>query len=118
MTSSDRDRKDPNTEPSTSQPEETSEQKRRRKNRESRNLDDALEETFPASDPVSPFIPAKASDDDDRAEKRGGDPRRHPAPGYSPDEPDPHAKPPKGPGEGRPDEHQNRPWRKPGRANG
>ena len=26
------------------------------------NLDEALEETFPASDPVSPFVPAKAPD--------------------------------------------------------
>ena len=30
-----------------------------RRHRES-NLDEALEETFPASDPVSPFVPAKA----------------------------------------------------------
>lgn len=27
-----------------------------------RNQDEALEETFPASDPVSPFIPAKPRD--------------------------------------------------------
>lgn len=30
-----------------------------RKNKESENQDEALEETFPASDPVSPFVPAK-----------------------------------------------------------
>jgi hypothetical protein len=33
--------------------------RRQRKNKESDNQDAALEETFPASDPVSPFIPAK-----------------------------------------------------------
>lgn len=31
-----------------------------RKQKESENQDEALEETFPASDPVSPFVPAKA----------------------------------------------------------
>lgn len=51
-----RDRKDPKPVPPAT---ETPEQKDRRKRKESRNLDDALEETFPASDPVSPFIPAK-----------------------------------------------------------
>lgn len=30
-----------------------------RKRRESENQDHSLEETFPASDPVSPFVPAK-----------------------------------------------------------
>jgi hypothetical protein len=30
----------------------------RRKRHESDNLDEALAETFPASDPVSPFVPA------------------------------------------------------------
>lgn len=35
---------------------------RQRKDTESRNQDEALEESFPASDPVSPFIPAKAPD--------------------------------------------------------
>lgn len=33
-----------------------------RKQHESENQDEALEETFPASDPVSPFIPAKTPD--------------------------------------------------------
>ena len=30
-----------------------------RRRHENENQDEALEETFPASDPVSPFIPAK-----------------------------------------------------------
>lgn len=34
----------------------------RRKRHESDNLDEALNETFPASDPVSPFVPAKPRD--------------------------------------------------------
>jgi len=34
-------------------------QRARRKEKTSANLDQALQETFPASDPVSPFIPAK-----------------------------------------------------------
>ncbi|MDH7452714.1 hypothetical protein QF205_06405 [Luteimonas composti] len=52
-----RDRKDP---PKSQPPEQESPAERReRKERESENQDEALEETFPASDPVSPFIPAK-----------------------------------------------------------
>jgi len=43
--------------------EETPVQRRKRKQHESENQDKALEETFPASDPVSPFIPAKAPPD-------------------------------------------------------
>ncbi|WP_130618916.1 hypothetical protein [Dyella amyloliquefaciens] len=42
---------------------ETREQRDERKRRESENHDVALEETFPASDPVSPFIPAKSPED-------------------------------------------------------
>ena len=38
---------------------ETPHERRRRKERASRNQDEALEETFPASDPVSPFVPAR-----------------------------------------------------------
>ncbi|UNK51037.1 hypothetical protein MNR01_08620 [Lysobacter sp. S4-A87] len=34
----------------------------RRKRHESDNLDEALQETFPASDPVSPFVPARPRD--------------------------------------------------------
>ncbi|KAF1008924.1 MAG: hypothetical protein GAK28_00556 [Luteibacter sp.] len=37
-------------------------QEKERKTHESENQDQALEETFPASDPVSPFVPAKAPD--------------------------------------------------------
>lgn len=32
------------------------------KRKEEKRQDEALEETFPASDPVSPFIPAKVPD--------------------------------------------------------
>lgn len=32
------------------------------KHKEEKRQDEALEETFPASDPVSPFVPAKAPD--------------------------------------------------------
>ena len=42
-----------------SQPE-SAEQRALRKRHESENQDESLEETFPASDPVSPFIPSKA----------------------------------------------------------
>jgi hypothetical protein len=34
-------------------------ERRRRKRQTQENLDEALQETFPASDPVSPFIPAR-----------------------------------------------------------
>ncbi|MGY1409506.1 MULTISPECIES: hypothetical protein [unclassified Luteimonas] len=53
-----RDRKDlqdPASQPAGESPDE----RRARKARASENQDEALEETFPASDPVSPFIPAK-----------------------------------------------------------
>ena len=55
-----RDRKDP-PEPNCPQAEhpETRQEKSERKQHESENLDQALEETFPGSDPVSPFVPAK-----------------------------------------------------------
>lgn len=39
---------------------ETKSEREARKRREGDNQDKALEETFPASDPVSPFIPAKS----------------------------------------------------------
>lgn len=56
---SSRDRKDPPP-PDAGRPQaETPEERRRRKKTESENQDEALEETFPASDPVSPFVPAK-----------------------------------------------------------
>lgn len=57
-----RDRKDPPASPGTAVPQETPARRAARKREESRNQDEALEETFPASDPVSPFIPAKRPD--------------------------------------------------------
>ncbi len=54
-----RDRKDLPPEDRSKTREETPAEKRRRKRHESSNQDEALEETFPASDPVSPFVPAK-----------------------------------------------------------
>ena len=44
--------------------EETDLDSQERKEKESAAQDEALEETFPASDPVSPFIPAKLPTDD------------------------------------------------------
>lgn len=38
---------------------ESAEQRARRKRHESENQDESLKETFPASDPVSPFIPSR-----------------------------------------------------------
>ncbi len=58
MIDSNRDRKDPPDRNSTLS-EESSEERAQRKAKESRNIDEALEETFPASDPVSPFVPAR-----------------------------------------------------------
>lgn len=52
------DRKD-NRKPDKPTSPESDVQRRTRKSHESENQDEALEETFPASDPVSPFIPAK-----------------------------------------------------------
>jgi hypothetical protein len=43
---------------------ETSGQRAKRKKKASDNLDEALKETFPTSDPVSPFVPAKVPKDD------------------------------------------------------
>ncbi len=41
---------------------ETPEKPAKEKHKEQKRQDEALEETFPASDPVSPFIPAKVPD--------------------------------------------------------
>ena len=38
---------------------ESAQERRERKTRESELLDEAVTETFPASDPISPFVPAK-----------------------------------------------------------
>ncbi len=57
-----RDRKDL---PAADEPphrHETWAERRARHSHASDNQDEALKETFPASDPVSPFIPAKAPD--------------------------------------------------------
>lgn len=59
-----RDRKDPH--PAGPARPEKPQEREHRKRHESENLDDALEETFPASDPVSPFVPARPRDDDRR----------------------------------------------------
>ena len=53
-----RDRKDPPPTGSERNPP-TPQEEKQRKAHEDRNQDEALEETFPASDPVSPFVPAK-----------------------------------------------------------
>jgi len=53
-----RDRKDPPP-PGQAPTPETPRQREQRKQHENRNQDEALEETFPASDPVSPFVPAR-----------------------------------------------------------
>jgi len=53
-----RDRKDPPP-PGTGRQPDSPQQEHERKQHEDRNQDEALEETFPASDPVSPFVPAK-----------------------------------------------------------
>lgn len=45
--------------PSRQHDAETPHERHQRKQHENENQDEALEETFPASDPVSPFIPAK-----------------------------------------------------------
>lgn len=67
------DRKDPGSKP---HPAESDADKRRRKSHESDNLDEAVDETFPASDPVSPFVPAKPpQDEDDDDAVRGSDKR-------------------------------------------
>lgn len=43
-------------------PRETPAEAEKRKQRESDDLDEALKETFPASDPVSPFLSPKSGD--------------------------------------------------------
>lgn len=57
-----RDRKDLPAQHGGRSSPETPQQRQQRKDRESSNQDEALEETFPASDPVSPFVPAKRRD--------------------------------------------------------
>ncbi len=54
-----RDRKDLPAEHDGRQTPETTTERRARQSHADSNQDEALEETFPASDPVSPFVPAK-----------------------------------------------------------
>lgn len=56
------DRKDPPIPGAKPCSPETEAERRARKRHESENQDEALQETFPASDPVSPFVPAKPAD--------------------------------------------------------
>lgn len=53
-----RDEKDPPL-PGAAKKDETAGERQAREADTRRNHDEALEETFPASDPISPFIPAK-----------------------------------------------------------
>lgn len=59
MSTMKQDRKDPAIPGETPAKPETALERFKRKQHESENQDQALEETFPASDPVSPFVPAK-----------------------------------------------------------
>ena len=56
-----RDRKDPPLDPDAPAPDENAIARSQRKAHESLLLDESIDETFPASDPVSPFVPAKGS---------------------------------------------------------
>jgi hypothetical protein len=57
------DRKDsPHPSDSSAQRAESRDARERRKLHESENHDHGLEETFPASDPVSSFVPSKGLD--------------------------------------------------------
>ncbi|HJR73696.1 MAG TPA: hypothetical protein VJ806_08665 [Luteimonas sp.] len=62
MAKTNQDRKDPPIDDGKPSVRETERERDERKRHESDNHDEALEETFPASDPVSPFVPAKAPD--------------------------------------------------------
>jgi hypothetical protein len=53
------DRKDLPPPGTAAETQESDAQRAERKARESALLDEAISETFPASDPVSPFVPAK-----------------------------------------------------------
>lgn len=53
------DRKDPASQVPHDRRDESTDERGERKQHESDKQDEALEETFPASDPVSPFVPAK-----------------------------------------------------------
>lgn len=55
---SERDAKDPDPKRPAHSVHEPKGARRQRKRKANANLDEALHETFPASDPVSPFVPA------------------------------------------------------------
>lgn len=57
-----RDQKDAPDKPSGGSREESQDERKQRKAHVDRNQDEALEETFPASDPTSPFVPARRPD--------------------------------------------------------
>lgn len=57
-----RDRKDLPKHHGDRQTPESPQEREQRKQHEESNQDEALEETFPASDPTSPFVPAKRPD--------------------------------------------------------
>jgi hypothetical protein len=60
-----RDRKDvPQTDAPASPAVESTHERESRKAHESHQLDEALKETFPTSDPVSPFVPAIRSSEE------------------------------------------------------
>ena len=59
-----RDRKDTKHPKDKPARKESEEERRERKRHESDNQDEALEETFPGSDPVSPFVPARPPEED------------------------------------------------------
>ena len=67
---SSRDRKDPPHRVEGAPVDESPHERASRKAKESDALDEALEETFPTSDPVSPFVPAVRSESE-----TGGAPR-------------------------------------------
>ena len=56
------DHKNPPKGPAGPRDQESPQDQRERKAHADHNQDEALEETFPASDPTSPFVPAKRPD--------------------------------------------------------
>lgn len=70
-----RDRKDlphPAEQDDAATESESPQQRAARKEKESDALDEALEETFPTSDPVSPFVPAVKSEQEAQAGRACG----------------------------------------------
>ena len=65
-----RDRKDPPLSPDAPTPVENNDEYLARKEHESDLLDEAIDESFPASDPASPFVPAVGAMLPDEASRR------------------------------------------------